>query len=293
MRHTFLQSYLKLQGILNNNTSWLPHEDDLIFHLQRKNIGWRAGKKCEIRFWKCFHHKCALFKSQYCPWSWRITCYFQNNSSIPFSAYACKSYKTFETNHQKFFISLDAKWKMNNVSVNVFPVSPFHLIFLVSPVFLFSPLSLRSLVPFLFFLSPLSLWSFESLLILLSLCSFFYLPYSPAYCSVERSEEHIMNGLGSPLKTTLRNWSVRGMRSFKQNYNNSLHQLEIGQDELSIGQRWLKKLRTRGYPSPRFADKIFCRERVAESGFVRSIVNQIKSYDQTKFWPDFPIVITR
>ena len=91
------------------------------------------------------------------------------------------------------------------------------LIFLVTPVFLFSPLSLRSLLPFLFFLSPLSLWSFDSLLILLSLCSFFYLPYSPAYCSVERSEEHIMNGLGSPPKPTLRNWSARGMLSFKQN----------------------------------------------------------------------------
>ena len=176
MRHIFLQSYIKLQGISNNNASWLPHEDDLIFHLQRKNIGWGAGKKCEIRFWKFFHHKCALFKSQYCPWSWRITCYFQNNSRIPFSAYACKSYKTFETNHQKFFISLDAKWTMS-----------------VSMSFL----------------------SFESLLILLSLCSFFYLPYPPAYCSVDRSEEHIMNGLGSPPKTTLRNWSARGMPSFK------------------------------------------------------------------------------
>ena len=105
---------------------------------------------------------------------------------------------------------------MNNVSVNVFPVSPFPLIFLVTPVFWFPLLSLRSLVPFLFFLSPLSLWSFESLLILLSLCSFFYLPYSPEYCSVERSLEHIMNVLGSPPRTTLRNWSARGMPSFKK-----------------------------------------------------------------------------
>ena len=65
---------------------------------------------------------------------------------------------------------------MNNVSVNVFPV-------------------LRvSLDP---------------------LVSLFFFPYPPAYCSVDRSEEHIMNGLGSPPKTTLRNWSARGMPSFK------------------------------------------------------------------------------
>ena len=153
---------------------------------------------------------------------------------------------------------------MNNVSVNVFPVSPFPLIFLVTPVFLFSPLSLRSLLPFLFFLSPLSLWSFESLLILLSLCSFFYLPYSPAYCSVERSEEHIMNGLGSPLKTTLRNWSVRGMPSFKQNYNNSLHQLEIGQEGLSIVQRWLK-VDYEGLKKGLWPNSIFlCKKKIAD-----------------------------
>ena len=172
MRHTFLQSYLKLQGILNNNTSWLPHEDDLIFHLQRKNIGWGAGKKCENRFWKCFHHKCALFKSQYCPWSWRITCYFQNNSSIPFSAYACKSYKTFETNHQKFFISLDAKWTMSvsmsflspsyfscHSCFSVFsPLPPFARafpVFPVSPVSLVLRISLDPLVSLFFFLSSI------------------------------------------------------------------------------------------------------------------------------------------
>ena len=135
MRHIFLQSYIKLQGISNNNASWLPHEDDLIFHLQRKNIGWGAGKKCEIRFWKCFHHKCALFKSQYCPWSWRITCCFQNNSRIPFFAYVRVKATRLLKQTKNLYIT---RCQMNNVSVNVFPVLRVSLDPLVSLFFFLS-----------------------------------------------------------------------------------------------------------------------------------------------------------